>query len=110
VSHALRTCSAQAGDADHEEFVEVVRRDRQEAQLLEQRMAEVPRLFQDAAVELQPGQLAIDEAVIPSSSLVSGADFQSRMCRHQRACHRALEAQGATGDRAPRRDPVYGGE
>ena len=34
-----RTWPLQAGDADHEEFVEVVGRDRQEAQPLQQRMA-----------------------------------------------------------------------
>ena len=46
--------AAQARDADHEELVEIAGRDRQEAQLLEQRMVAVGRLFQDAAVELQP--------------------------------------------------------
>ena len=38
-------------------------RDRQEAQPLEQRMVGVLGLLQHAAIELQPGQLAIDEAV-----------------------------------------------
>ena len=53
----------EARDADHEELVEVVGRDRQEAQLLEQRMVAVLGLLEDAAVELEPGQLAVDEAL-----------------------------------------------
>ena len=52
----------EAGDADHEEFVEVVGRDRQEAHPLEQRMVGVLGLLQHAPVELQPGQFAVDEA------------------------------------------------
>ena len=51
----------QAGDANHEEFVEVVGADRKEAHPLEQRMALVRRLLQDPAVEQKPGQFAIDE-------------------------------------------------
>ncbi len=49
-------------DAHHVELVEVRGRDRQEAQALEQRVAHVLRLLQHAAVELQPGQLAVVEA------------------------------------------------
>ena len=60
----------QAGDADHEEFVEIVGRDRQEPQPLEQRMVRVRRFFQHAPVELEPGQLAIDEAL--RASVMSG--------------------------------------
>ena len=51
----------QAGDADHEEFVEIVGRNRQEAQPLEQRMTAVVRFLQHPAVEFQPRQLAVDE-------------------------------------------------
>ena len=54
---------AQAGDAHHEELVEIVRRDREEAKLLEERMVSVRRLLEHAAVELEPGQLAVDEAL-----------------------------------------------
>ena len=61
---------AQAGDAHHEEFVEIIGGDRQEAQLLEQRMIAVRRLLQNAAVELQPGQFAIDEALRRGRQLV----------------------------------------
>ena len=51
----------QARDADHEELVEIVGRDRQEAQALEQRMIDVGALFEDASVEPEPGELAVDE-------------------------------------------------
>ena len=59
--HAGEHLADQAGDADHEEFVEIVGRDRQEAQPLEQRMIAVVRFLQHPAVELQPRQLAVDE-------------------------------------------------
>ena len=52
----------EAGHADHEEFVEVAGRDRQEAEPLEQRVAEIARLFEHPSVECQPGQLAIEVA------------------------------------------------
>ena len=50
------------GHPHHVELVEVARRDRQEAQPLEQRMAPVFGLGQHPLVEGQPRQLAIDEA------------------------------------------------
>jgi hypothetical protein len=50
----------QAGDADHEELVEVRTRDREEAQPLEQRMRGIARLLHHAAVEGEPAQLAIE--------------------------------------------------
>ena len=50
-----------AGDAHHEEFVQVVGRNRQEAYPLQQGMMFVPRLFPDAAVEMQPGQFPVDK-------------------------------------------------
>jgi len=49
----------QAGDAHGIEFVEVAGRDRDEAQPLEQRMA--LGLLEDAGVELQPAELAVEE-------------------------------------------------
>ena len=63
----------QAGDADHVEFVEVVGRDRQEAQPLQQRMARVAGLLEHPLVEGEPGQLAIDEA-----SRAVGCYFEAR--------------------------------
>ena len=54
--------AVQARRPHHVEFVEVGGRDRQEPQALQQRMALVERLFQNPTIELQPGQLAIEEA------------------------------------------------
>ncbi len=62
---ALAHLALEAGDAHHEEFVEVVGRDRQEAHPLEQRMVLVGGLFQHPAIEVQPGQFAVDEALGP---------------------------------------------
>ena len=53
----------ETGDAHHEEFVEVGGGDRQEAHALEQRMLGVQRFLENAAVELQPGEFAVDEAL-----------------------------------------------
>ena len=58
---ALAHLVLQAGDAHHEEFVEVVGRDRQEAQPLQHRMVLVLGLFQHAAIEVQPGEFPVDE-------------------------------------------------
>ena len=52
----------EAGDAHHVELVEIARRDRQKAQPFQQRMARVLGLGQNALVERQPGQLAVDKA------------------------------------------------
>ena len=60
---ALANLAGKAGDADHEELVEIGRRDRQEAHTLEQRMVRVLRFLEHAPVELQPGEFAVDEAV-----------------------------------------------
>ena len=54
---------AQAGDADLEELVEVAGEDGQELHPLEQRIALVARLVQDAGVELEPRQLAVEVRV-----------------------------------------------
>ena len=51
---------AQAGDADLEELVEVAGEDGQELDPLEQRVALVARLVEDAGVELEPRQLAVE--------------------------------------------------
>src|SRR5207248_66184 len=50
----------QAGNAHHEELVEVVGRDRKKAHALERRVADVLRLLEHAAIEVEPGQLTID--------------------------------------------------
>ena len=61
--HACPDLALETRDADHEELVEIVRGNRQEAQLFEHRMVRVRRFFHDAAVELQPGEFAVDEAL-----------------------------------------------
>src|SRR5204863_322516 len=48
-----------AGDADHEELVEVRREDRAELQALEQRLVVLLAQLEDALVERQPRQLSI---------------------------------------------------
>ena len=52
------------GHPHHIEFVEIVRRDRQEAQPFEQRMAQVVGLGENALVEGEPGELPVDEACL----------------------------------------------
>ena len=51
------------GDPDHEELVEVAGEDREEAGPLEQRHARVRGELEHPLVELQPGDLAVEEAV-----------------------------------------------
>ena len=52
----------QAGDPDHEELVEVPREDRRELDPLEQRQPVVLRELEDARVELDPGELAVEQS------------------------------------------------
>ena len=59
---ARELLALEAGDADHEEFVEIVARDGEEAQPLEQGMGRVARLLEHAPVEGEPGQLAVEIA------------------------------------------------
>ena len=59
VDAALQTC-----DANHEELVEVVREDRGEACAFDDRQIFVLGKFEDSLVELQPAQLAVEEAVV----------------------------------------------
>ena len=56
--------AAQAGDADLEELVQVGREDREELHALEQRVADVACLVEDARVELDPGQLAVEDRAL----------------------------------------------
>ena len=72
--HALADLAAQTGDAHHEKLVEIVRRDRQEAQLLQQGVVAVRGLLQDAAVEFEPGELSIDETMGRTRQVVRACD------------------------------------
>ena len=56
-----RPPASSAGDAHHEELVEVRRGDRGELDALEQRRRRIGRLLEHALVERQPRQLAVDE-------------------------------------------------
>ena len=59
----LKLLPLQAGDADHEEFVEIAPRNRQEAQPLEQGMRRIARLLHHPPVEGEPRQFAVEKAV-----------------------------------------------
>ncbi len=52
---ALALLALETGNAHHEKFVEVVGRDRQEADTFQQRMLLVGRLLQHAPVKMKPG-------------------------------------------------------
>ena len=60
-SSPARMCRLRRGHADHEELVQVRAEDGEELDPLQQRHAGILRLVEDAPVELQPRQLAIDE-------------------------------------------------
>ena len=92
-AHTLAHLGLQARDAHHVELVEVVGRDRQEAQPLQQRVARVHRLLQHAPVERQPGELAVEEAGGEFASAAPGFAW--------RALGRARAATTARVDRAP---------
>ena len=62
LGNALAHLGLDAGDADHEEFIKVIGRNRQESHPLQRGMAGIDRFLQDPAVEVQPGKLPIDEA------------------------------------------------
>ena len=77
---------AQAGDADLEELVEVAGEDRQELDPLEQRVALVAGLEQDARVELEPRQLAVEVRASgrPAAPAPAFAAARNRRCVRQR--------------------------
>ncbi len=79
---AEQLLTLEAGDADHEEFVEIGAGDRQEAQPLQQRMGAVAGLLQHAAVEREPAQLPVEIALAPVG----------------RAMRREILGQGCAGD------------
>ena len=49
-----------AGDANFDEFVEIARRDGEKFHALEDRIARIARFFQHALVELQPGDVPVE--------------------------------------------------
>ena len=60
----------QAADALHEKFVEIGRGDRQELELLEQRISFVFRFAQNPPIKRQPGELAIEVQIRRDEVLV----------------------------------------
>ena len=62
-SDARAHMAFQTGDAHHEEFVQVVGRDRKKAYPLKQGMVLVLGLFQNPAIKLQPGQFPVDKPI-----------------------------------------------
>ena len=59
--HAARELELQAAHPLHEELVEIAAEDRDELQPVERRHRRVLRLGEDPLVELQPGELAVEE-------------------------------------------------
>ena len=60
-----------SGDADLDELVEVAGGDGEEFDALEQGVWSSSGLFEDAAIELQPALVAVDEATVPEGSRAS---------------------------------------
>ncbi len=73
----------ETGDADHVEFIEVARRNRQESQPLEQGMPCIVGLAQNPLVEGEPREFAVDEARL-------GLKVERHACRTPSPCRRAL--------------------
>jgi len=61
--HARRDHALQAGHAHHVELVEVRRGNRKKAEPLQKRMTRILCFFEDAPVEGQPRQFAVDEPI-----------------------------------------------
>ena len=59
---ALAHLGLDAGHPDHEEFIKVVGGNRQEPDALQRGMARIDRFLQYPAIEMQPGELPVDEA------------------------------------------------
>jgi len=90
----LRAAVAQRGDqvpdladANHQEFVEVVRADAEELDAVEQRDRLVLRFAEDAAVELQPAQFAVEER---NARVCRGGDRCRSGSRHGLRCRNDL--------------------
>ena len=92
----------EAGDADHEELVEVGAGDGEELQPLERGNAGIEAFLQHALVERQPGQLAIDEKL----RIVEVLDGR-RSGRLRRRHHGERRRRRGGGRRHERRRPCY---
>ena len=94
----------QPGDADHVELVEVAREDRQELHPLQQRQRLVLGELQHPRVEVEPGQLPVEEAVGRQRRVrdaLSGGTVSS--CRTEgTACRSALVGSRRSSERRAR--------
>jgi len=77
LGNAFADLRLDAGDADHEELVEIVGRDGEEAHLLEQGMRAVVGFLEHPAIEVEPGELPIDEPIRASG------EFRGRFPTHR---------------------------
>ncbi len=93
----------QAGDAHHVELVEVGREDREEAEPLEQRHLLVARELEHAPVELDPRQLAVQQARLlvrrraPRARCTGAARHQAAFAIRRRARGRRSERSSPLG-------------
>jgi hypothetical protein len=62
--HIVELLPLEARHADHEELVQIVAADREEAQPFQQRMRRIARFLQHAPVERQPAQFAVEIALL----------------------------------------------
>src|SRR2546421_540412 len=56
-------------DALHEELVEVRGKDGEELEAFQQRRAFIERLVEDAAIELQPAEIAVEKGFLPGGAV-----------------------------------------
>src|SRR5262249_50827702 len=73
-AHTGGRLSGEAGDADHEELAQHLRRDLEEEETLEQRRRLVPRQLEQAAVVVEEGKLAVDQPLGGGGGAFAGAD------------------------------------
>ena len=81
VARLARDLLLDAGDANLEKLIEVRADDPEELDPFEQRLGRVLRFLQDAAVELEPAQLAVDE-IFRIGKIAFGRHFVRRRHRH----------------------------
>jgi hypothetical protein len=72
--------SLESGDPDHRELFQIARRDRQKTEPFEQRIALVVGLLEDALVEGEPRQLAIEKAFRRRRGILRGAGHDVLRC------------------------------
>ena len=102
----------QAGDADHEELVEVRRVDRAELHALQQRDARVLGELEHALVELEPRQLAVEVERADRRGRALGGLGRAGRCRSRLVIDRARQRpresscyRPASSSRTPSRSP-----